>query len=50
MSKRIKFVDVSRIDEMRGIEEKANSIYVGAATTHSEILESHLLRKSIDSL
>ncbi|MBP8612627.1 MAG: xanthine dehydrogenase family protein subunit M [Candidatus Atribacteria bacterium] len=40
-----KIVDVSRIDEMKGIEEKADSIYIGAATTHTEILESTLIKE-----
>jgi CO/xanthine dehydrogenase FAD-binding subunit len=40
-----KIVDVSRIDEMKGIKEENTSIYVGAATTHSEILESPLIKE-----
>ena len=40
-----KIVDVSRVDEMKGIEEKSDSIYIGAATTHTEILESTLIKE-----
>ncbi len=40
-----KIVDVSRVDEMKGIEEKSDSIYIGAATTHTEILGSKPIKE-----
>jgi carbon-monoxide dehydrogenase medium subunit len=38
-------VDVSAVDEMTGIELVGNSIYVGAATTHKQIITSPLLQQ-----
>ncbi len=38
-------VDISRVDEMRGIEHDRGYIYLGAATTHAEIVDSPLLRE-----
>ena len=38
-------VDISRVAEMRGIEMDGGHIYLGAATTHTEIVASPLLRE-----
>ena len=37
-------VDVSRIDEMRGVREDGDRLVIGAATTHDEVLRDPLVR------
>ncbi|MFC1921758.1 FAD binding domain-containing protein [Chloroflexota bacterium] len=39
------FLDVSEIEEMRDIRLEAESIYIGGAVTHNEIVRSDLLRE-----
>ena len=43
-------IDVSRIDEMRGIEEKDGAITIGAAVTHAAAASSPLLRSAVPVL
>lgn len=38
-------IDISRIPQLHGIEEKDGMIQVGAATTHTEVLNSDLIRR-----
>jgi CO/xanthine dehydrogenase FAD-binding subunit len=38
-------IDITRIEELRKIEEKKGTISIGAAVTHSEISSSSLVRK-----
>ncbi|MGC9172220.1 FAD binding domain-containing protein [Caldisericum sp.] len=37
-------LDVSRLEELKGIEDKGDMIYIGAGTTHTEILENPLIK------
>jgi carbon-monoxide dehydrogenase medium subunit len=37
-------VDVSRVEEMRGIREEGDRLVIGAATTHDEVLRDQLVR------
>jgi aerobic carbon-monoxide dehydrogenase medium subunit len=37
-------VDVSRVDEMRGVREEGDRLVIGAATTHDEVLRDPLVR------
>ncbi len=37
-------VDVTRVDEMRGIREDGDRLVIGAATTHDEVLRDQLVR------
>jgi carbon-monoxide dehydrogenase medium subunit len=39
-----RLVDISRLDELKGIEEKGRGARIGAGTTYRELLESELLR------
>ncbi len=43
-------LDISRLDELKGIEEEGNSICVGAGVTLSEIYDSSVLKKSAPAL
>ena len=43
-------VDVSRIDELRGITETDEIITIGAATTHAEVAASPLIRRRAEVL
>ena len=38
-------IDISRIDQLKGIREKDGKIEVGAGTTHTEVAESDLIRR-----
>ncbi len=38
-------IDISRIPQLRGITEQNGKIQVGAATTHTEVLQSDLIRR-----
>jgi len=38
-------IDISRIEQLKGIREKDGKIEVGAATTHSEVAGSDLIRR-----
>jgi carbon-monoxide dehydrogenase medium subunit len=40
-----RLVDVSRLEELKGIEEKGRGVRIGAGTTYRELLESELLRQ-----
>jgi len=42
---RAALVDLTAVAELRGIEERAEHVYVGAAVTHSEMIESALLKR-----
>ncbi|HEX6234371.1 MAG TPA: xanthine dehydrogenase family protein subunit M [Jiangellaceae bacterium] len=37
-------VDVSRVEEMRGVREEGDRLVIGAATTHDEVLRDPLVR------
>ncbi len=37
-------VDVSTVDEMRGVREEGDRLVIGAATTHDEVLRDQLVR------
>jgi carbon-monoxide dehydrogenase medium subunit len=37
-------VDVSRVEEMRGVREEGDRLVIGAATTHDEVLRNQLIR------
>jgi carbon-monoxide dehydrogenase medium subunit len=37
-------VDVSRVEEMRGVSEDGDRLVIGAATTHDEVLRDQLVR------
>ncbi|MFH1929383.1 MAG: xanthine dehydrogenase family protein subunit M [Chloroflexota bacterium] len=43
-------VDISRIDELRGITEADEIITIGAATTHAEVAASPLIRRRAEVL
>ena len=38
-------IDITRVEELRKIEEMNGSVFIGAATTHSEIVFSPLVKK-----
>jgi carbon-monoxide dehydrogenase medium subunit len=40
-----RLVDISRLDELKGIAEKGRGARIGAGTTYRDLLESELLRK-----
>lgn len=39
-----RLVDVSRLEELKGIDEKGRGVRIGAGTTYRELLDSELLR------
>ncbi len=41
----VALVDISRVEEMRGIYTEAGYIYLGAAVTHAQIVNSKVLQK-----
>jgi len=41
---------IERIEELRGIREEEGDIFIGASTTFSQILESHLIRDRVPLL
>jgi xanthine dehydrogenase small subunit len=43
-------LDVSAVEEMRGIEERGDALWIGAAATHTEILESALVARYAPAL
>lgn len=43
-------VDIARLEELRGIERKGDSLVVGAATRHAEVCASELVRQSLPAL
>jgi CO/xanthine dehydrogenase FAD-binding subunit len=44
------WVDVSALEEIRGIEETPRDVRIGAATTHAEIVESPVIRRRVPAL
>jgi carbon-monoxide dehydrogenase medium subunit len=40
-----RLVDISRLDELKGIDEKGRGARIGAGTTYRELLDSELLRE-----
>jgi aerobic carbon-monoxide dehydrogenase medium subunit len=40
-----KLVDISRLEELKGVEEKGRGARIGAGTTYRELLESELLQQ-----
>ncbi|BAL80353.1 FAD binding domain-containing protein [Caldisericum exile] len=45
-----KLLDVSRLEELKGVVDKGDTIYIGAGTTHTEILENTLIKDSVPIL
>ncbi len=45
-----RLLDISRIDALKGIEDRGEKIYIGATTTHTEILEHPLIKTSVPIL
>ena len=43
-------IDISHVDELRGISVTADGLRIGALATHSEIMESPLIRKMFPAL
>ncbi len=43
-------VDLSRIPELRGIEETSGGLRIGSTATHTEIMESELVRRHAPSM
>lgn len=39
-----KLLDISKIDELKGIDDRGSTIYIGSGTTHTEILENPLIK------
>jgi carbon-monoxide dehydrogenase medium subunit len=39
-----RLVDISRLEELKGVEEKGRGVRIGAGTTYRELLDSELLR------
>jgi carbon-monoxide dehydrogenase medium subunit len=40
-----RLVDISRLEELKGVEEKGRGVRIGAATTYRELLDSELLHQ-----
>jgi carbon-monoxide dehydrogenase medium subunit len=47
---RARLFDVSAVPELRGIEDRGDHVWVGASTTHTEIMESALLARVAPAL
>ncbi|MCS7060700.1 MAG: FAD binding domain-containing protein [Anaerolineae bacterium] len=45
-----RLVDISRVPEMKIIEQRGDEIYIGAAVTYTEIIESRLLQETATCL
>jgi aerobic carbon-monoxide dehydrogenase medium subunit len=43
-------VDLSRLDELKGIKKEGGSITIGALTTHAEVAESDVVRNTLPAL
>jgi carbon-monoxide dehydrogenase small subunit/xanthine dehydrogenase small subunit len=43
-------LDVSAVEEMRGIEERGGALWIGAAVTHTEMMESPLVARFAPAL
>jgi len=41
-----KLLDISRIEELKGIEDRSDTVYIGATMTHTEILENPIIKNS----
>ena len=41
-----KLLDITKIPELKGIEDRGDTIYVGAGTTHTELLEHPLIKSA----
>jgi CO/xanthine dehydrogenase FAD-binding subunit len=44
------FLDIWRIDELRGIEDEGDRVRIGALTTYTELIRSPLIRESLPAL
>ena len=44
------FIDIWKLDELRGINEEANTLKIGALTTYSDLIQSELIRRFAPSL
>src|SRR5262245_22400198 len=44
------FVDIWRVDELRGIAENEGSLRIGALTTYTQLIRSQLVRQYVPSL
>jgi CO/xanthine dehydrogenase FAD-binding subunit len=47
---RRKYIDLSYIDTLKGITEKEGYVYIGAHTTHAEIIESAVIKEKASVL
>jgi aerobic carbon-monoxide dehydrogenase medium subunit len=43
-------IDLSRVAELRGIEQKGNALVIGAMTTHADVAASSVVRSAIPAL
>jgi carbon-monoxide dehydrogenase medium subunit len=43
-------IDLSRVTELRGIEQKGNALVIGAMTTHADVAGSSVVRSAIPAL
>lgn len=44
------FLDIWRVDELRGIDDDGDALRVGALTTYTQLIKSELIRKHVPSL
>jgi CO/xanthine dehydrogenase FAD-binding subunit len=45
-----RFIDLMRLDPLRGIEVRTRSLWIGALSTHSELIRSPLVRRRLPML
>ncbi len=44
------FLDIWRVDELRGIDDDGDALRIGALTTYTQLIKSELIRKDVPSL
>ncbi|HEY3134868.1 MAG TPA: xanthine dehydrogenase family protein subunit M [Blastocatellia bacterium] len=44
------FLDIWRVDELRGIDDDGDALRIGALTTYTQLIKSELIRKYVPSL
>ena len=44
------FLDIWRVDELRGIDDDGDALRIGALTTYTQLIKSELIRKHVPSL
>jgi xanthine dehydrogenase small subunit len=45
-----RFLDLSRLDRLRGIEQRGKTLWIGALTTHSDLIRSAIVRRRLAML